>query len=134
MHYRSGASLGFNQGCPHVVTLILVAEICPYFSVRSSHQAIFGRLEARLKKTRLDDKSSASESQALSAMVRVLGLEQSGNESGVAAIERALQAAATEREAMKQELEQKREEAELMARRLRDVSQKNAKVRGRPNF
>lgn len=89
----------------------------------------FSRLEARLKKSKADDKTSASESQALSAMVRALGLERGGNESGVVAIEKALQAAALEREAMKKELEQKREEVEVMARRLRDISHKNAKVR-----
>ncbi|GAQ77569.1 hypothetical protein KFL_000010180 [Klebsormidium nitens] len=86
------------------------------------------KAEARLKKSNADDKTSASESQALSAMVRVLGLERGGNESGVVAIEKALQAAASEREAMKKELEQKREEVDVMARRLRDISHKNAKM------
>jgi hypothetical protein len=86
------------------------------------------RLESRLKKAKLDDASSASESQAITAMVRILGLEKN-NETGLSAIEKALQAAATEREAMKREVELKREEVELMAMRVRDISQKNAEVR-----
>jgi predicted nucleic acid-binding Zn-ribbon protein len=94
------------------------------------HRVSISRLESRLKKAKLDDASSASETQAITAMVRILGLEKN-NETGLSAIEKALQAAATEREAMKREVELKREEVELMAMRVRDISQKNAEVRRR---